>query len=193
MKISDRNRTSFNKIQFALSLNLLILTSCVVDLPHRVYPSTWPVIKSVEENACPNIEGSYMDTGESNYKQQSYSFNRIIFSSRQNDIIATRVDISQVNGKTVDISVWSNDELIHRKVYSLDKEKFKCSEKNGLELSLGFGVGAYGYAWIFGTKYAYLNKGIDNSLIVRTAASGYEWVPTENPGNMWYRFSSIKK
>lgn len=186
-----------SKLLFTAAICVMIMTSCYPRaMPSSVYPSSWPALQSVKPNACPSIAGAYMDIGESNYKQLMYSLSKMIFNSQQEGTAAPRVDIRQLTDTVMEISVWSNDELIHHKVYSKEKNEFECTENNGIKLSLGFGSGTYGYAWVFGKKYVNLSKSIDDSLIVRTSIFGYIYVPAEQEEsleNMWYRFPAVKK
>ena len=135
-----------------------------------------------------------MWTMECHITNNKGSFSKLLFDSQHPGKTATRVEINQLNDAALDISIWSDNELIQRKIYSRDKEEFGCSENFGIKLSLGFGVGGYGHAWGIGQKVAFLNKSIDNSLIVRTSTdSGFFWYPTGDIANMWYRFPPFIK
>lgn len=165
----------------------LFFTSCA---SYQKYPAEWAELILPQGARCPDISGTYVNSGETAKGQITHL--STLFGFEEMPSTVAQVRITQLDNDNLEISAWHDQKLVSKEIYSKRNEEYSCSSK-GVEISIGKmekTVGAPGEGVIL-----YLAKSADGALVIerKSSAGGYSllYIPMVGSSYEWYRFKPV--
>jgi hypothetical protein len=171
----------------AIVLSCLFFTSCA---SYQKYPSGWADLILPRDEKCPDISGTFMNSGETAKGQSTYL--STLFDFWETPSSVGQIQITRSDNDKLEISAWHGQKLLSGKIYSKRNGEYICSSR-GIEIPIGRMEKTAGEAGEGVTLY--LVKSTDDALVIerKSSAGGYSllYIPMVGSSYEWYRFKPI--
>jgi hypothetical protein len=168
-------------------LSCVSLTSCA---SYQKYPSEWADLILPQGEECPDISGTYVNSGETANGRSTHL--SALFDFGETPSTVKQIQITQSDNDKLEISAWQERKLVSRKIYSKRNGEYGCSSK-GIEIPIGKTERAAGAEGEGVTLY--LVKSTDGALVIekKSSAGGYSllYIPMVGSSYEWYRFKPM--
>jgi len=180
-------------VQFIILLSSLFFISCA---SYQKYPPEWAELVLPEDDKCPDISGTYMNSGERGDSRASIYLS-ILLGFEDKTATATHVQIRQSDDNNLEAFVWNEQKVVSKRFFSKKNKGFSCSSK-GIEIPIGkeeIEREKAASEEAGGRITLYLTKSTDGALVIerKSSASGYSllYIPVVARSYEWYRFKPV--